>query len=231
MAIDIAFLLYPGVTQLDLTAPFEVFSRLKDANLALAWKTPGPVRSDSGLGLLPTHILSEVSHAQVVCIPGGAGQIELMQDSEVLAWIAQVGSRAQFVTSVCVGSFLLGAAGLLKGYRATSHWASVPLLAHYGAIPVEERVVIDRNRITGGGVTAGIDFALTLVEQLAGREAAESIQLALEYDPAPPMLSGHPRTARPEVTQRAREQFKGRILTRELQGQKYSESQGQAEQK
>jgi cyclohexyl-isocyanide hydratase len=221
MAMNIAFLLYPGVTQLDLTGPFEVLSRLGGAHLQLVWKTLDPVRSDSGLMLVPTHTLAQVSGAEIICIPGGAGQIELMDDAESLTWITHVGSRAEFVTSVCVGSFLLGAAGLLEGYRATSHWASLPLLAHYGAVPVEESVVADRNRMTGGGVTAGIDFALTLVELLASREAAESIQLAMEYDPAPPLTSGHPRVALPEVAQRAREQFAPRIEKRELQGRAY----------
>jgi cyclohexyl-isocyanide hydratase len=221
MSIDIAFLVYPDITQLDLTAPFEVLRRVPGARTRVVWKTREPVRADSGFLLTPDATLDDVPAADVLVVPGGSGQIELMDDRAVLDWVARVGSGARFVTSVCVGSFLLGAAGLLRGYRATAHWASLELLAHYGATPVAERVVVDRNRITGGGVTAGIDFGLVLAEQLASRDVAETIQLALEYDPEPPFTAGHPRVARPELVSRVRDLFASRIERRREQGRAF----------
>lgn len=225
MSIDIAFLVYPDVTQLDLTGPFEVLRRLPGARPRLVWKEREAVRSDSGLQLMPDATFGEVQRADVLCVPGGAGQIELMEDPAVIDWIAGVGGGARFVTAVCVGSFLLGAAGLLRGYRATAHWASVELLAHYGASPAFERVVVDRNRITGGGVTAGIDFGLVLAELLSSRDVAEAIQLAIEYDPAPPLAAGHPRSARPELVTRARQLFSSRVERRRQQGRAFEAAQ------
>lgn len=222
MSIDIAFLVYPDVTQLDLTGPFEVLRRVPGARPRLVWKTREPVRSDSGLWLTPDATLEEVPAADVLCVPGGGGQIELMEDRTVVDWIARVGGDARFVTAVCVGSFLLGAAGLLRGYRATSHWASVELLAHYGATPAFERVVVDRNRVTGGGVTAGIDFGLVLAECLSSRDVAEAIQLAIEYDPAPPLAAGHPRSARPELVTSVRQLFASRVERRQQQGRAFA---------
>ncbi|HVZ73818.1 MAG TPA: DJ-1/PfpI family protein [Polyangia bacterium] len=222
MSLDVALLLFPGVTQLDLTGPFEVFRRIPDARVHVVWKDLAPVRSDSGLSIVPTATLADVRAADVLCVPGGAGQIPLMEDEEVLDWIAGVGAGARFVTSVCVGSLLLGAAGLLRGYRATSHWASLPLLAAYGASPVEARVVVDRNRVTGGGVTAGIDFALTLAELVGSRELGEAIQLALEYDPSPPFTSGHPRGAPASIVERVRAQFADRVAQRTEQARRYA---------
>jgi cyclohexyl-isocyanide hydratase len=223
MSVDIAFLLYPGLTQLDLTGPYEVLQRLPGARLRLVWRDLEPVRSDSGLTILPTATFADVTAADVLCVPGGAGQIELMDDAATLAWIRAVGAGARYVTAVCVGSFLLGAAGLLAGYRATSHWASLPLLAAYGAIPVEERVVVDRNRITGGGVTAGIDFGLQLAALLASQPVAEAIQLSVEYDPAPPFRAGHPRSASPAIVDLVRGRFADRVARRAEQARRFAE--------
>jgi cyclohexyl-isocyanide hydratase len=222
MTIDIAFLLYPGLTQLDVTGPFEVLNRLPGTRLNLVWKTREPVRSDSGLTILPTATFADVPSADILCIPGGGGQIELMEDEETIAWIRAIGANARYVTSVCVGSFLLGAAGLLQGYRATAHWASLPLLAAYGAIPVEERVVVDRNRITGGGVTAGIDFGLRLASILGSQQVAEAIQLSIEYDPSPPFDAGHPRSANTAVVEMVRARFSDRIARRAEQARRFA---------
>jgi cyclohexyl-isocyanide hydratase len=221
MSIDIAFLLFPDLTQLDLTGPYEVLRRIPGARLRLVWKTREPVRSDSGLTILPTATFADVPSADVLCVPGGAGQIELMEDGDTIAWIRAIGESARYVTSVCVGSFLLGAAGLLHGYRATAHWASLPLLAAYGAIPVEERIVVDRNRITGGGVTAGIDFGLTLAAMLGSRQLAEAIQLSIEYDPAPPFDAGHPRAASAALVEQVRGAFSERVARRAEQARRF----------
>jgi cyclohexyl-isocyanide hydratase len=197
MTTHIAMLLYPGLTQLDLTAPFEIFHRMPDTKVHLVWKDTKPVFADSGLGLLPTATLDDAPPADVLFVPGGYGQIDLIGDEEVVDFLRRQGAQARLVTSVCTGSLLLGAAGLLRGYQAATHWAYMDLLPIVGATPVHSRVVVDRNRITGGGVTAGIDFALTIVGQMAGPEYARRIQLMIEYDPAPPFQSGHPRVADP----------------------------------
>lgn len=210
--MNIGMLLFPGLTQLDLTGPFEVFHRLPDAKVHLAWKDLQPVRADSGLGILPTTTLADCPPLDIVMVPGGFGQIALMQDTEVLDWLRVHGQRAKYVTSVCTGALLLGAAGLLDGYRATTHWAFTDLLAGFGATFTPGRVVTDRNRVTGGGVTAGIDFGLVIAAQVAGEQAAKAIQLGLEYNPAPPYASGHPDIAEPELVAsvRARMVARGR---------------------
>jgi cyclohexyl-isocyanide hydratase len=199
---NIVFLVYPNVTQLDLTGPAQVLSRLPDARVDLAWKSRDPVQTDSGFALLPTTTLGEVGEADILCIPGGFGCVDVMQDGEALAWVRKVGEGASWVTSVCTGSLILGAAGLLRGYRATSHWAWRDDLELFGAEPVAERVVFDRNRVTGGGVTAGIDFALALVAKIAGEDYAKAVQLGLEYDPSPPFDCGTPDKADPELVKR-----------------------------
>jgi cyclohexyl-isocyanide hydratase len=195
MTTHIAMLLYPGVTQLDLTAPFELFHRIPDTKVHVVWKDTNPVFADSGLGLLPTVAFRDAPPADVLFVPGGYGQIDLIGDEEVIEFLREKGAQAKYVTSVCTGSLLLGVAGLLRGYQAATHWAYMDLLPIVGATPVHARVVVDRNRITGGGVTAGIDFGLTIVAQLAGAEYARRVQLMIEYDPAPPFQSGHPRVA------------------------------------
>ncbi|HEY3592857.1 MAG TPA: DJ-1/PfpI family protein [Polyangiaceae bacterium] len=195
MTTHIAMLLYPGVTQLDLTAPFELFQRMPDTKVHVVWKDTKPVFADSGLGILPTASFDDVPLADVLFVPGGYGQIDLIGDAEVLGFLRRQGERAKYVTSVCTGALLLGAAGLMRGYRAATHWAYMDLLPLVGATPVHERVVVDRNRITAGGVTAGLDFGLRIVAEIAGVEHAERVQLMIEYDPAPPFQSGHPRVA------------------------------------
>ena len=197
--LHIAFLLFPDVTQLDLTAPVQVLSRLGHVRLDLVWKTRDPVMSDAGFAILPTATLAEVPRADILCVPGGLGINAVIADDAVMDWVASVGAAATWVTSVCTGSLILGAAGLLKGYRAGCHWSQRDLLPLFGAEPVAERVVVDRNRVTGGGVTAGIDFALTLTAMLRGEAHAKAVQLSLEYDPAPPFDSGTPDKADPAI--------------------------------
>jgi cyclohexyl-isocyanide hydratase len=201
----VVFLVYPNVTQLDLTGPAQVLSRLSNARVDLVWKLRDPVQTDSGFALLPTATLDEIDQADVLCVPGGFGCIDVMQDNEVLGWVRSVGDNAQWVTSVCTGSLILGAAGLLRGYRATTHWAWRDYLKLFGAEPVTERVVFDRNRVTGGGVTAGIDFALALMAAIEGEDYARAVQLGLEYDPHPPFDSGTPDKAGSELVQRVHE--------------------------
>jgi cyclohexyl-isocyanide hydratase len=192
-------LVFPRVTQLDLTGPVQVFSSIPGAEVHLIWKRIEPVPSDSVLTLTPTTQFADCPHLDVICVPGGFGTDALLDDEEVLDFLRRQAAGARYVTSVCTGSLVLGAAGLLQGYRAATHWSAMDLLSLFGAIPTKTRVCVDRNRITGGGVTAGIDFALTLVSILAGRTMAEAIQLRLEYDPAPPFHAGSPDTAPAEV--------------------------------
>ena len=203
--IRVVFLVYPNVTQLDLTGPAQVLSRIGEAKIDLVWKMRDPVQTDSGFALLPTATFDEVREADILCVPGGFGCIDVMQDEAALAWVRSVGEKAKWVTSVCTGSLILGAAGLLRGYRATSHWAWRDYLGLFGAEPVAERVVFDRNRVTGGGVTAGIDFALALVAAIEGEENARAIQLGLEYDPHPPFDSGTPDKAGEDLVRRVHE--------------------------
>ena len=197
--VSVAFLLFPNVTQLDLTGPAQVLSRLGNAQLDLVWKDRAPVMTDAGFAILPTATFAEVMRADILCVPGGMGVTEVITDDEAMAWVRAVGAEARWVTSVCTGSLILGAAGLLKGYRAATHWSWRDYLAMFGAEMVPERVVVDRNRVTGGGVTAGIDFALTLMAEVRGPEFAKAVQLSLEYDPAPPFDAGSPEKAGPEL--------------------------------
>ena len=193
--ITVAFLLYPNVTQLDLTGPAQVLSRLGNQTVHLIAKSREPVPTDAGFALLPTATIHEVRSADVLCIPGGLGCMDVMEDEELLDWVREVAAEAQWVTSVCTGSLILGAAGLIKGYRAACHWAWRDKLALFGAEPVAERVVFDRNRVSGGGVTAGIDFGLALTAAIRGEAHARVVQLSLEYDPAPPFDAGGPERA------------------------------------
>lgn len=195
--MHIAFLLFPGLTQLDLTGPAQFLSRLPDARVDLVWETRDPVPSDAGFSILPTATFADVPAPDILCVPGGIGVAEVIDNPAALDWVQKVGAEAQWVTSVCTGSLILGAAGLLQGYKATTHWAWHDLLAMFGAEPVHARHVIDRNRATGGGVTAGIDFALALICEIAGEEHARMVQLSLEYDPAPPLDTGSPAKAGP----------------------------------
>lgn len=193
--LQIGLLVFPRVTQLDLTGPAQVFSSLPYAAVHLIWKRIEPVPSDSVVTLTPTVTLADCPQLDVICVPGGHGTDELLLDEEVLGFLRKQAPGAKYITSVCTGSLVLGAAGLLKGYRATTHWTAIDALPFFGATISRERVCVDRNRITGGGITAGIDFALTLVSMLIDRNAAEMIQLRMEYNPAPPFNSGSPETA------------------------------------
>jgi cyclohexyl-isocyanide hydratase len=197
--LQIGLVIFPKVTQLDLTGPVQVFSSVPGAQVHLIWKRIEPVASDSVLTLTPTTTFADCPQLDVICVPGGVGTDDMINDQEMLDFLRQQALGAKYITSVCTGSLVLGAAGLLKGYRAATHWTAVDYLAEFGAIPARTRVCVDRNRVTGGGVTAGIDFALTLVSIMVDRPTAEAIQLRLEYNPAPPFNSGSPDTAPPEI--------------------------------
>ena len=197
--LQIGIVLFPRVTQLDFTGPLQVFSSVPGAKVHLIWKRIEPVTSDSVLVITPTISFADCPQLDVVCVPGGFGTDDMVNDEEMLAFLRKQAEGAKYITSVCTGSMVLGAAGLLKGYRATSHWTMVDFLSAFGAIPTRTRVCTDRNRVTGGGVTAGIDFALTLVSKLVDTRTAQAIQLRLEYNPAPPFNAGSPDTAPPEI--------------------------------
>jgi cyclohexyl-isocyanide hydratase len=213
--LRIAFLLFPNVTQLDLTGPAQVLSRLGNTRLDLVWKTLEPVPTDAGFSILPTATFADVPHADILCVPGGFGINDVIADDEAMAWVQSVGASATWVTSVCTGSLILGAAGLLDGYRAGCHWAQREMLTLFGAIPADARTVVDRNRVTGGGVTAGIDFALTLTGMLRGEAHAKFVQLSLEYDPAPPFDSGSPANAGPEIVAAYQRRVQALVPTRD----------------
>ncbi|WP_368497478.1 DJ-1/PfpI family protein [Herbiconiux sp. A18JL235] len=193
--LRIGLLVFSNVTQLDLTGPLQVFADVPGASVDVIGKTPDPVPTDAVITLTPTVTYAACPQLDVLCVPGGHGVDLLLDDDETLDFLRSQAERARYVTSVCTGALLLGAAGLLQGYRATTHWSAFELLAEFGATPERSRVCHDRDRITGGGVTAGIDFALSVVAELCGRDVAERIQLHLEYDPAPPFTAGSPSTA------------------------------------
>src|SRR5258708_5477666 len=197
--LQIGLVIFPKVTQLDLTGPVQVFSSVPSAKVHLIWKRIEPVPSDSVLTLTPTITFADCPQLDVICVPGGFGTDDMVNDQEMLDFLRRQAEGAKYITSVCTGSLVLGAAGLLRGYRATTHWSAMDHLAPFGAPPTKARVCVDRNRITGGGVTAGIDFALTLVSIMVDRQTAEAIQLRLEYNPAPPFNSGSPDTAPAEI--------------------------------
>src|SRR6202044_1639151 len=197
--LQIGILVFPKVTQLDFTGPLQVFSSLPDSQVHLIWKRIEPVASDTALTVLPTKSFADCPQLDVICVPGGAGTDDMVNDEEMLDFLRRQAAAAKYITSVCTGSLVLGAAGLLRGYRAATHWTAMEYLAPFGATPTKTRVCVDRNRITGGGVTAGIDFALTLVSILLDRASAEAIQLRLEYNPAPPFNAGSPDTAPAEL--------------------------------
>lgn len=203
-AMNIGILTFPGVTQLDLTGPYEVFSRMPDTRVELVWKTTEPVASDTGFALQPTLALATAPAFDVIVVPGGPGQNDLMDDAVVLDFLLRQARSAQWVMSVCTGSLVLAAAGLLHGRRAACHWLSLPLLEIFGTVPVAGRVVRDGQVLTTAGVSAGIDGALALVAELQGREQAELIQLMIEYDPQPLFDAGSPATAAPELVERVR---------------------------
>jgi pimeloyl-ACP methyl ester carboxylesterase/putative intracellular protease/amidase len=204
----IVMLLYPGLTLLDLLGPQTALST--SCQVHLVWKTKDLIVSDSGITLQPTTTIAECPRdVDAIFVGGGPGQDAIMTDPEILGFLADIGSRAKYVTSVCGGSLVLGAAGLMKGYRAGSHWACLDALPLFGATPVNQRVVTDRNRISGGGVTAGLDFGLVMLEEMLGKEVAQMTQLALEYDPQPPYDCGTPEKAGPILVEKVKKWMAG----------------------
>ncbi|UWD81744.1 DJ-1/PfpI family protein [Curtobacterium flaccumfaciens] len=215
--IRIAFLLFPHLTQLDLTGPAQVLSRVPGARVEYVAATLDPVPSDCGLSLVPTTTMSEARAADVLVVPGGDGAFDAMLDPDVVAFVRRQAEHATWITSVCTGAFVLGAAGLLAGRRATTHWASKPMLEAFGAQPVDARIARDGAVVTAAGVSAGIDMALWLAAELAGQSAAEAIQLQIEYDPQPPFDNGSAERADAVVVTRARaaaEESRGARVTR-----------------
>jgi cyclohexyl-isocyanide hydratase len=193
---NIGFVIFPNLTQLDFTGPLQVLSRLSQSATHIVAKSAAPVPSDCGLGLVPTHTFASCPPLDLICIPGGSeGVAGIINDSETIDFVRQKAGAAKYVTSVCTGAFVLGVAGLLKGRRATTHWAYTDLLPLVGATHEKARVVKDDNVITGGGVTAGIDLGLSVIAEIAGETTARRVQLGLEYDPAPPFDSGNPDKA------------------------------------
>ncbi|MGO4174878.1 DJ-1/PfpI family protein [Bosea sp. TAF32] len=215
MSFHFGLLVFPGVQQLDLTGPYEVFASLPGARVDLIWKTLAPVRSATGLPFTPTITLAECPPLDVLCVPGGGGVNALLTDEAVLDFLRRQAPLVRYLTSVCTGSLVLGAAGLLSGKRATTHWNAHDFLGHLGAIPVKERVVQDGNLITAGGVTSGIDFGLTVVAALTSQAEAETIQLSLEYAPSPPFRSGTPEEATQATVTEARRRMAASRAERE----------------
>jgi cyclohexyl-isocyanide hydratase len=216
-SIDIGFLLFPFVTQLDLTGPAQVLSRVPNAKVHLVWKNCDPVMTDAGFEIKPTTSFHHCPPLTVLCVPGGFGISEQLRDEETLRFLRRQGGQARYVTSVCNGALVLGAAGLLKGYKSACHWMWRKYLPQFGAEPVEARIVRDRNHISGAGVTAGIDFGLALAAELAGDEMAKTLQLAFEYDPEPPFDCGSPAKAGPERVARLSSLLEQRVRSVEQQ--------------
>ena len=214
--LQIGSLLFEGLDQIDMTGPFEVLSRIPNSTYRVYGKTARPVRDIKGLRLTPDAILADAPPLDVLHVPGGFGQEALMENEEVLAWIRQQAAGACSIFSVCTGALICGAAGLLKGRRATTHWASFHLLPFFGAIPVNERVVVDGSYVFSAGVTAGIDGALRLAAELRGDATAQAIQLQMAYAPEPPFNSGTPETAPPAILQHARQSMQDITTRREV---------------
>ena len=224
--LQIGSLLFEGVDQIDLTGPFEVFSRIPNSTYRIFGKTAAPTRDMRGLRLLPDAVLRDAPQLDLLHVPGGFGQEAMMDDEEVLTWIRQQAAGVQSLFSVCTGALICGAAGLLKGRRATTHWASMHLLPLFGAIPVNERVVADGNIVCAAGVTAGIDGALRVAANLRGVEEAQAIQLAIAYAPEPPFCSGTPETAPPAILERTRNSYRAVTEQRERTARRAAERLG-----
>jgi transcriptional regulator GlxA family with amidase domain len=203
-ATEIAFLLFDGLTALDFVGPYDVLRSLPGASVRLCAGRTGRITANGGLVLEAEHALADVTRPDVIVVPGGPGVRRLLADQDCLAWLRRVHETTQWTTSVCTGALLLGAADLLRGRRATTHWMQIERLRDFGAQPVTERVVVDGKIITAAGVSAGIDMALTLAARIAGENVAKTIQLGLEYDPAPPFDCGSPQKAPPEIVERLR---------------------------
>jgi cyclohexyl-isocyanide hydratase len=199
---NIGFVIFPDLTQLDFTGPLQVLNRLPESKTHIVAKTLEPVPSDCGLSLMPTATFRDCPQLDLICVPGGFGVVRAMTDPETVGFVKRQAIAASYITSVCTGAFVLGAAGLLNGRRATTHWAYTDLLPAVGATFEKARVVWDGNVVTAGGVTSGIDFALQIVAGIAGEDVAQTIQLMIEYDPAPPFASGHPDRAPEAIRQR-----------------------------
>ena len=224
--LEIGSFIFDGMDQIDLTGPFEVLSRIPNSTYRLYGKTTELVRDIGGLRLLPDATLDEAPPLDVLHVPGGPGQERLMEDAAVLSWVSQQAAGARTVFSVCTGALLLGAAGLLQGRRATTHWASFHLLPVFGATPVDQRVVIDGDWIFAAGVTAGIDGALRLAAELRGDEAAQLIQLYMAYAPEPPFNSGTPDTAPAAVLAKARASVAAVTMQREATARRIADRLG-----
>lgn len=194
--MKLQFIVWPDFTLADLVGPLQVLTQLPGAETQIVWKAPGPVVSDTGVAVVATHSLSDAwKDVDLIMVPGGGGTMDRLHDDETLEFLADRGSRAGWVTSVCTGSLVLGVAGLLDGYEAASHWYTNNLLSRFGAIPRDARVVIDRNRVTGGGVTAGVDFGITMLAEIEGEQFAKTAELLIEYAPDPPFGTGRPELA------------------------------------
>jgi cyclohexyl-isocyanide hydratase len=227
--LNIGSLLFEGLDQIDLTGPFEVLSRMPNATHRIYAKSIAPVRDVMGLRITPDATLAEAPQLDILHVPGGRGQEGLMDDEDVLGWLRKQAEGAKKVLSVCTGALLCGAAGLIRGKRATTHWASFHLLPWFGAIPVDERVVIDGDWIFAAGVTAGIDGALRLVAEVRGVRVAQRIQLDIAYAPEPPFQSGTPRTAPTEILERARRDMAELIARREASARRVAAGLGIAQ--
>ena len=203
--MNIGMLIFPDMTQLDFTGPYEVFTQIPGCEVKVIATSLEPVVARGGLRFLPDTVLENAPQLDLLFVPGGPGVGALMEDREVLEFLRRQSAKARYVTSVCTGALVLGAAGLLKGYRATTHWLSLDLLPVFGAQASADRVVTDRNRITGGGVTSGIDFALVVAAEIGGADVAKGIQLLIEYNPAPPFSCGHPSTADAAIVDKVRQ--------------------------
>ena len=214
--MKIGFLIYPNVTQLDFSGPIQFLSMMPNTKVDVVWKDKHPVNTDSGFTLNPSMSFEEAPQFDVIVVPGGPGQRAIVDDTSYVDFVRDQGSKARYIMGVCTGSLILGRAGLLKGYRAGCHWAFSDELAQFGCTFIDERVVIDRNRITGGGVTSGMDIALRLIDIIAGEMVAKTIQLALEYEPVPPFHAGRPELAGPQLEAVVREMFnKSGLLSNE----------------
>lgn len=206
---NVGFFIFPNLTQLDFTGPLQMLSRLPDSSTHIVAKTKQAVISGCGLGLLPTHTFADCPPLDLLCIPGGAGVADILHDQESIDFVRQQAAHARYVTSVCTGAFVLGAAGILQGRKATTHWGYTELLPLVGATYEAERVVRDGNVITAGGVTSGIDFGLSLLAEIAGPAVAQATQLSMEYDPQPPFNAGSLRTAPADIAEQVNQRYAG----------------------
>lgn len=205
--LSIGALIFPGVTQLDFTGPLQFLNLIPGVNVELLWKDTNPVATDSGFSINPTMTHEQATNFDVIVLPGGPGQRAILNDDSYIQFVHKQGLAARYIMGVCTGSLTMARAGLLQGYKAGCHWAFTEQLAQFGCEFVDERIVVDRNRITGGGVTAGMDIALQLIAEVAGESVAKTIQLAVEYEPAPPFHAGRPELAGPVLEAKVRSMF------------------------